>query len=120
MERGREKEEEEAEDEESEGEVVILKVEDTDAPEVTLNGGNTVDLKVDDTYIKKNAKLHRLLELVDEIVARGEKVVIFSNWVEPLRTVYRYLVVKYKVCCFTGTMKEKDRQQHKETFLLAR
>ena len=74
-------------------------------------------LEVDRNYIKKNAKLQRLLELVDDITLRGEKVVIFSNWVEPLRTVYRHLAPKYKVSCFTGTMKEKSRQAHKEAFL---
>ena len=72
----------------------------------------------DSTYLKKNAKLSRLIELVGEILSRGEKVVIFSNWVEPLRTVYKYLKPEYnKICCFTGTMSEKDRQLHKNTFI---
>lgn len=75
------------------------------------------DLKVDDQYLKKNAKLQRLIELVHDILLRDEKVVIFSNWVEPLRTVYRYLASKWKVCCFTGTMKESERQKHKDTFI---
>ena len=75
------------------------------------------DLKVDDQYLKKNAKLQRLIELVQDILLRDEKVVIFSNWVEPLRTVYRYLASKWKVCCFTGTMKEAERQKHKDTFI---
>ena len=42
-------------------------------------------LSVDKNYIKKNAKIERLLILLDEIHDRGEKVIIFSNWVEPLR-----------------------------------
>jgi len=71
----------------------------------------------DPKYITKNAKLQRLLELLEEIHERGEKVVIFSNWVESLRTLYRYISSKYKVCVFTGTMKEADRQKHKEAFL---
>ena len=75
------------------------------------------DLKVDNQYLKKNAKLQRLIELVQDILLRDEKVVIFSNWVEPLRTVYRYLASKWKVCCFTGTMKEAERQKHKDTFI---
>lgn len=74
-------------------------------------------LVVDSTYLKYNAKLQRLLELIEDILSRREKVVVFSNWVEPLRTIYRHLATKYKVCCFTGTMKEKDRQYHKDLFL---
>ena len=75
------------------------------------------DLKIDNQYLSKNAKLQRLLDIVADIIDRDEKVVIFSNWVEPLRTVYKYLASKYKVCAFTGTMSEKDRQNHKEVFL---
>lgn len=76
------------------------------------------ELSVDDPkYLNKNAKLKRLLELVDEITEQGEKVVIFSNWVEPLRTLHRFITKKHKVCCFTGTMKEQVRQRHKEVFL---
>ena len=70
-----------------------------------------------DGYLKKNAKLSRLLELLDDITSRGEKVVVYSNWVEPLRTIYRFISKKYKVCCFTGTMKESERQKHKEVFI---
>jgi SNF2 family DNA or RNA helicase len=69
------------------------------------------------SYLNKNAKLKRLIELVDDILIRDEKVVIFSNWVEPLRTVYRFLSKYYTVCCFTGTMSEADRQKHKDLFL---
>lgn len=71
----------------------------------------------DSKYISKNAKLQRLMELLEEIHERGEKVVIFSNWVESLRTLYRFVSKKYKTCCFTGTMKESERQKHKEVFL---
>ena len=71
----------------------------------------------DKDYLKKNAKLQRLLELLEEIHERGEKVVIFSNWVESLRTLYTFVSRKYKTCCFTGTMKEADRQKHKDTFI---
>ena len=44
------------------------------------------DLKADSDYINKNAKLKRLLEILEDIHDRHEKVVIFSNWVDPLRT----------------------------------
>lgn len=75
------------------------------------------DLRVDNTYLKYNAKLVKLLELLEEIHERGEKAVIFSNWVEPLRTLFKFLSSKYKVCCFTGTMSEAERQKHKRVFM---
>lgn len=68
------------------------------------------------TYLTKNAKLQRLMELLEEIHERGEKVLIFSNWVEPLRTLYKYISAKYKVCCYTGTMDPVERDKHKKIF----
>lgn len=67
-------------------------------------------------YIQKNAKLQRLLELVEFYCGSGQKIVIFSNWVEPLRMIYRYVSKMYKTCCYTGTMKTEDRNQHKRVF----
>lgn len=74
-------------------------------------------LQVDKAYYPKNAKLVRLLDLVKDIVGNGEKVVIFSNWVEPLRTLYKFLARDYKICCYTGTMSQLDREQQKMTFI---
>lgn len=84
------------------------------SPEIIDSSVNIFDAK---DYLSKNAKLVRLLELVAEIHARGEKVVIFSNWVEPLRTLYRYIVTKYKVCAFTGTMSVEAREASKRQFM---
>lgn len=75
------------------------------------------NLSIDDpSYLKKNAKLQRLMELLADIHERGEKVVVFSNWVEPLRTLYKFVTQKYKTCVFTGTMSTEDREKHKKTF----
>jgi len=74
------------------------------------------DLKVDKDYLSKNARLARLLEILVEIHERGEKVLIYSNWVEPLRTLYKYISKQYKVCCFTGTMTFEERERHKKVF----
>lgn len=76
---------------------------------------NTLDISKN--YLSKNSKMVRLLDLVNTIISNGEKVVIFSNWVESLRTVYRFLAKDYKVCCYTGTMKSEDREAQKETFI---
>lgn len=71
---------------------------------------------VDDKYIACNAKLKRLIELVDDVIERNEKVIIFSNWIDPLRTIYKFLSKKYKTCCYTGSMNEVDREKHKRVF----
>lgn len=72
---------------------------------------------VDSKYLSKNAKLVELMRLLEEIVERDEKVVVFSNWVEPLKTLYKFVAAKYKTTCFTGTMSEDDRQKHKRVFI---
>ena len=87
-----------------------------------VNGSpELVDSSVDvssPNYLSKNAKLTRLLEILDDILQDpAEKVVIFSNWVEPLRTLYKFITKKYKVCCYTGTMSQHDREKHKQAFI---
>ena len=72
----------------------------------------------DKDYLSKNAKLQRLLDLLDDILEDpAEKVVVFSNWVEPLRTLHKFVSSKYKVCCYTGTMSSDDREKHKQAFI---
>ena len=48
---------------------------------------------------------------------RGEKVIIFSNWVEPLRTIYRFLAPHYRVVSITGTMSVEAREESKRIFM---
>ena len=76
-------------------------------------------ISIDDKdYLSKNAKLARLLELVKDILSdENEKIVIFSNWVEPLRTIYKFISKQYKVCCYTGTMSSDEREKHKQAFI---
>lgn len=78
-----------------------------------------LDLSVDDkSYLSKNAKLKRVLELLDDILADpNEKVILFSNWVEPLRTLHKFISKKYKVAVYTGTMSDADKLKHKKAFL---
>ena len=76
------------------------------------------DIEIDSSYVKYNAKLQRLLDLIHEIVdIRQEKLIIYSNWVKPLQTLYKFISKEHKVCCFTGTMKEEVRQKHKRVFI---
>lgn len=85
------------------------------SPELVDHTLNTDDAR---SYLPKNAKLSRLLELLEDILAEpSEKVVIFSNWVEPLRTLYKYVSKRYKICMYTGTMSPDDREKHKAAFI---
>ena len=67
-------------------------------------------------YLSKNAKMKRVLEIIDLHVSQSEKVIVYSNWVEPLRTLYRYVSKKYKTCCYTGTMSDDDKEKNKRVF----
>lgn len=72
----------------------------------------------DKNYVNVNAKIGRMFELVHDITESGQKVVIFSNWVAPLRTAYRCLQRKgYKLCSYTGTMSQEDREADKQRFI---
>lgn len=74
-------------------------------------------LRIDNKYKSKNAKLCRLLELIGDIIDRNEKVVIYSNWIQPLRMLYRFLYPKYKICAYTGTMPDAQREAEKTKFI---
>ena len=74
-------------------------------------------LHIDKEYLAKNSKMVRLIDLVDTILSGGEKVVIFSNWVESLRTIYKFLAKDHTVCSYTGTMKPEEREKHKQKFI---
>ena len=74
-------------------------------------------IHIDKSYLKQNAKLTRLLELISDVILRNEKVLIFSNWVEPLRTIYRFLSSHYDVATITGTMSIESRESSKQRFM---
>ena len=54
---------------------------------------------------------------MSDIILRNEKVLVFSNWVEPLRTIYRFLAPHYKVVSITGTMSVEAREESKRIFM---
>ena len=59
--------------------------------------------------IKKNPKLDRLEQLVEEAVYSGTKVIVYSNWVEGLKPAIARLK-KYNPVVITGETKDSDRQ----------
>ena len=74
--------------------------------------------KVDKDYINKNAKMKTLISMIENVMTNtDEKLIVFSMFVEPLRTLYRLIGNKYKVCSYTGTMSQAAREQQKHQFI---
>ena len=63
-----------------------------------------------------SAKFDRMEELVDDAVANGKKVVIFSNWTQVTNPAFERLSKKYKGVMITGETKDSDRQKYVDEF----
>lgn len=63
-----------------------------------------------------SAKFDRMVELVDDAVENGEKVVIFSNWVQITNPAFKLLSKKYKGVMITGETKDSERQINVDKF----
>ena len=59
--------------------------------------------------IQESAKLDRMEELVNDAVANGKKVVIFSNWTQMTDAVRERLSKKYKGTVITGQTNDAER-----------
>lgn len=66
--------------------------------------------------IKESAKLDRMEELVEDAVANGKKVVIFSNWTQMTNVIYDRLHFKYGALMITGETADKDRMNFVNAF----
>lgn len=74
--------------------------------------------KIDKDYMNKNAKMKILISMIENVITNtDEKLIVFSMFVEPLRTLYRLIGNKYKVCSYTGTMSQADREKQKHQFI---
>ena len=60
-------------------------------------------------FIKKNPKLDRLEQIVEEAVYNGTKVIVYSNWVEGIKPALARLQ-KYNPVVITGETADADRQ----------
>lgn len=60
--------------------------------------------------IQESAKLDRMEELVEDAVANGKKVVIFSNWTQMTDEIYKRLHPKYHPAIITGQTPDETRQ----------
>lgn len=65
--------------------------------------------------IQESAKMDRMVELVQEIVAGGQKAIIFSNW-ESMTEVAREKLKSYHPAYITGATKADERMKEVERF----
>ena len=66
--------------------------------------------------VKESAKIDRLEEIVDETIANGKKIVIYSNWTFMTDAIQERLCSKYRLLVITGNVNDKTRQEYIDTF----
>lgn len=67
------------------------------------------------SQVQESAKMSRLVELTEEIVSKGEKCIIFSNW-ESVTSVIKDKLSKYNPAYITGSVDEDDRNKERDRF----
>ena len=65
--------------------------------------------------VQESAKMERMIELVNEIVASGQKAIIFSNW-ESMTEVAKEKLKSYNPAYITGATKAEERMKEVERF----
>ena len=65
--------------------------------------------------VQESAKMERMIELVNEIVASGQKAIVFSNW-ESMTEVAREKLKAYNPAYITGATKADERMKEVDRF----
>lgn len=65
--------------------------------------------------VQESAKIERMIELVQEIVASGQKTIIFSNW-ESITSVAKEKLKAYNPAYITGATKADERMKEVNRF----
>lgn len=65
---------------------------------------------------KKSSKIEELKLIVAELVASGEKAIIFSQWEKACKIIQRELSETYDCAYVTGKVKNRDRQEQIRKF----
>lgn len=66
--------------------------------------------------VNESAKFDRMVEIVEDAVENGTKVVIFSTWTQITNPAFELLSKKYKGVMITGETKDSDRMSYVEAF----
>lgn len=65
--------------------------------------------------VQESAKMERMIELVEEIIASGQKAIVFSNW-ESMTEVAREKLKAYNPAYITGATKADERMKEVDRF----
>ena len=55
----------------------------------------------------KSAKYERALEIIEECIANGESVIVFSNWEKVISPLFKQIISKYPAYLVTGEIEDK-------------
>lgn len=73
----------------------------------------TATTEIVSTTVKESIKFDRMAEIIEDVVSRGEKLIVFSNWTQVLD--FAKLRLKYDYAVVTGEIKDKQAQLDKFT-----
>lgn len=68
-----------------------------------------------DESIQESAKMQRMVELVEDIIANNQKAIIFSNWTSITEVAVK-LLSKYNPAYITGEVKQEERMNEVDRF----
>lgn len=73
----------------------------------------TATTEIVSTTVNESIKFDRMEEIIEDVVSRGEKLIVFSNWTQVLD--FAKLRLKYDYAVVTGEVKDKQAQLDKFT-----
>lgn len=73
----------------------------------------TATTEIVSTTVNESIKFDRMEEIIEDVVSRGEKLIVFSNWTQVLD--FAKLRLKYDYAMVTGEVKDKQAQLDKFT-----
>ncbi len=73
----------------------------------------TATTEIVSTTVNESIKFDRMVEIIEDVVSRGEKLIVFSNWTQVLD--FAKLRLKYDFAVVTGEVKDKQAQLDKFT-----
>ena len=73
----------------------------------------TATTEIVSTTVNESIKFDRMVEIIEDVVSRGEKLIVFSNWTQVLD--FAKLRLKYDFAVVTGGVKDKQAQLDKFT-----
>ena len=73
----------------------------------------TATTEIVSTTVNESIKFDRMEEIIEDVVSRGEKLIVFSNWTQVLD--FAKLRLKYDFAVVTGEVKDKQAQLDKFT-----